>query len=170
MFLNKKEKEKTPQKVITKMYKRIEELYNLMFELDYTESLYDMTNPISYRSIFCEAWASRIYASNLGQRKIIIHKRNTKASIFHYEVKFEIFEKSKIDTVFVLKVFEDKTKIHPCPIAQTAHEIDLAILEFENYINKIYAEHKEKQDELSLLNQEQQDLNLIERKLKENDR
>lgn len=148
IFWKKKEKEKTPQETTTKLYKRIEKLYTVMEELGLNQS------------IFLSLFVEKEFESNLGERVFQIEKNYRKcdcSSILdtYYRVIYletlprtKSYSKIKI-TIFDLDVFKNETKIKPCPIALTAHEIDLAILEFENYIDKIYNEHKAKQDELS---------------------
>lgn len=147
MFWKKKQKENI-MKTTTKMYQRIGKLYTVMEELGFTQS------------IFLSLFVEKEFESNLGERVFQIEKIYRKCDCglildTYYRVKYlETFPKTKSYSkikinIFELDVFENETKIQPCPIELTAHEIDLAILEFENYIDKIYNEHKAKQDELS---------------------
>ena len=134
----------------TKMYKRIERLYSIMEYLQ-MEKFYTISG-FGYQ---CE------YKTNLGKRRfsIIPQKIYCDCGVEidrYFKVDFcerielkSIFLPFTIQEIFSLDVYENETKIQPCPIELTAHEIDLAILEFENYIDKIYNEHKAKQDELS---------------------
>lgn len=147
-----KKKEKTIE-TTTIMFQRIKKLYDLMFECNLIKNT--CSNMICYglEPIIFNKYAFCIYRSALGKRSVTIRKKSTDSNPY-YVLEFEKFEITKnkeveIDMVFTLEVFKNETKIQPCPISLTAHEIDLAILEFENYINKIYEEHKAKQEELS---------------------
>lgn len=149
MFWKKKE-----MKEPTKLYKRIEKLYEKMKET-FSENY----------SFHDDKYVRKEFNSNLGKRIFKIFKRNKKCEYgkilyTYYEVCY--MEKRKFVTIsvpffsyddinkeiFNLKVYENKTKLKPYPAPLTAHEIDLAILEFENYIDKIYKEHTKKIKEL----------------------
>ena len=142
MFLKK-------EKTTTKMYKRIEKLYNKMNKLNLG------TNAFYFHMV------EKRFKSNLGERIVVIEKevvtnKHNKILDISYVIVYYELELNNItnigylhNTVFRLNVSKDETKIQPCPISLTAHEIDLAILEFENYIDEIYNEHIAKQYVLS---------------------
>ena len=131
MWWNKKE--------TTKLYKRIEQLYDLMEELGCDDKY-------SFRDTVFE----KEYASNLGYRAFRISKEDRIWNCgYGYDLYYDVYYKnSDKKIIFHLEVYEHETKLKPCPIFLSSHEIDLAILEFENYINKIYEEHTLKIKEL----------------------
>ena len=137
MWFNKKEVK------TTKLYKRIERLCNLLEELKVERNLRTLNFLVEQK-----------YASNLGERVFTINRIINSSSEFHYDVFFGEIKNDpsylipREKTIFLLKVDKYETKLLPYPINLSAREIDLAILEFENYIEKIYNEHKVKIKEL----------------------
>lgn len=136
MWWNKKEvkeeiKPKEPETTV--LYKRIKRLYNIIEEVNF----------------------DGVYQSKLGKRQIKITKNydgytfcfNDMTKIKTHKNPFGNYVKVP-KNIFNLYVRECVTTLEPCPINLSAHEINLAILEFENYIEKIYNEHTAKIKEL----------------------
>ena len=150
MFWNKKEEKKEivveMKPKTTVLYNRIEKLYNRLQELNhngvYKSELGERRFEIT-KERFYDASLSCYQCSLVNYYKVIFSNENIKTK----ETKFWNGYKYIVDVpqnIFILELFKQNTKIKPCPINLSAHEIDLAILEFENYIEKIYQEHKAK--------------------------
>lgn len=155
MWFNKKELKETPKEPeTTVLYKRIEKLYSRLQELNHNgeyqsklgkrqfkitkERDYDIPRECIYSTFYCYYNISMVDPNvKIKEKRYLQGNFN----VINYEVETE-------RELFILKVWKNKTKLEPCPINLTAHEIDLAILEFENYIETIYQEHKAKIKEL----------------------
>lgn len=127
MWWNKKEIKYTGP---TKLFKRIEILYYKLCELDFGYLRKD------YK---WEEFTNIGFKSKLGKRRIEIINNISSYDLYYF---------NDDEIIFCLYVGITNTKLKPCPINLTAHQIDLAILEFENYIETIYQEHKAKIKEL----------------------
>lgn len=144
--------EKEPTETI--LYKRIQTLFSKMKYLNhkgyYISGLgkrkFEITNEHNYDEKFCYC-----QSVNDSYYKVVFTNEDIKIKETKYfnNIFYEV-ETGK--NIFTLSVWKHKTKLEPCPIELTAHEIDLAILEFENYIGKIYKEHKAKIKELERQN------------------